>query len=78
MAWWQRIAATDESTPPDRPQMARPVSPTLLFTAAMASSVKEPGVHDGSSLATSKRKAPRSSAPRGVCTTSGWNWIPYR
>ena len=61
-ARWQRIAATDESTPPERPQMACPSAPTCARTAAMASSTNEPGVQVGARPATSKRNAPRTSA----------------
>ena len=52
------------------------LAPTFARTDAMASSANEPGVQVGASPATSKRNAPKMSAPRGVWTTSGWNWIP--
>ena len=69
-------AATDESTPPDRPHTARPLSPTCRCTVATASSTKLFMVQLGSHLQMRKMKLPRISPPRGVCATSGWNCTP--
>ena len=40
--------------------------------------MKFAAVHDGSTPAMPWTKLRRTSLPRGVCTTSGWNWMPYR
>ncbi len=75
MARWTRAAATDESTPPDSPQTARPL-PTWRRTAATASSTKPAIVQVGWQPQMRNRKFDRISPPRGVCTTSGWNCTP--
>ena len=71
-------AATEESTPPDRPQIARP-SPDLLADQ------RDLLVDDRRRASTAPRSRRRRrgtcaapALPCGVCTTSGWNWIPYR
>lgn len=46
MAFWTRAAATAESTPPDRPQIAR-LSPTCSRIAATCSSMTLPVVQSG-------------------------------
>ncbi len=76
-ARWTISAATDESTPPDRPQIARP-SPTCSRISATCSSMIDAGDQSPSQPQTSKRKLLRMSVPCGVWTTSGWNWMPYR
>ncbi len=68
-------AATDESTPPDRPQITR-ASPTSARIRATSVSTKCSGVQSGSQPQTPNRKLPRISLPRGVWATSGWNWTP--
>ena len=45
---------------------------------ATCSSMTAAGVQVGGVPATSYRKFFRISCPCGVCTTSGWNWTPYR
>ena len=56
MALSSSLAATDESTPPDRPRMTRPRSPTCLRMWTSASSAKLAIVQIGDSLQTRKRK----------------------
>ena len=68
-------AATDESTPPDRPQMTLP-SPTCARMRAICSSTIDAADHVMSQPQTSRRKCVSTSWPYGVWTTSGWNWIP--
>src|SRR5207248_1827885 len=69
------VAATAESTPPERAQMTRP-PPTCARMLSVASAMNEPGVHVGVHLQTPKRKLRSTSRPLGVWTTSGWNWMP--
>ena len=40
------------------------------------SSMNELAVHSPVQPATAKRKLRSTWSPWGVCTTSGWNWIP--
>ena len=68
-------AATEESTPPLSPQMTL-ASPTWSRMRAIWSSTIEAGDHAMSQPQTSPRKRLRMSCPYGVCTTSGWNWMP--
>src|SRR6185312_15375081 len=68
-------AATDESTPPDSPQITR-ASPTSARIRTTSRSTKEPGVHVGCKPQIRNRKFSISSRPRGVCATSGWNCTP--
>ena len=74
-ARWTRVAATAESTPPDSAQITRP-APTWARMLSVASAMKEPGVQDGVHWQTVNRKLRSTSRPLGVCTTSGWNWMP--
>ena len=78
MARCSRSAATELSTPPDRPQMTRPSAPTCLRMLSTASSMKPFIVHDPETLQSLKRKARSMALPCGVWTTSGWNWKPYQ
>ena len=68
-------AATEESTPPERPQTACP-SPTWSRTAATASSMKASIVQEPAQPQMPCTKLRRISEPPSVCTTSGWNWRP--
>ena len=68
-------AATAESTPPDRPQIARP-PPTWARMASTAVSTKFSIVQSEDSPATWCRKRSSSIWPCGVCTTSGWYCTP--
>ena len=68
-------AATDESTPPERPQMTRP-SPTCARIRSTCSSITDAAVQVRSQPQMSPRKRSRICVPYGVWTTSGWNWIP--
>ena len=84
-ARWTSAAATAESTPPDRAQMTRPSEPgprawasTRSRMSATVDSMKFAGVHVGATPAMPTTKLRRMSRPRGVWTTSGWNWMPYR
>ena len=76
MARSTSAAATDESTPPESPQTACPVGPTLRATAATASSAKPAMVQAGWQPQMRNRKFARISPPRGVWATSGWNCTP--
>ena len=46
-ARWQSTAATEESTPPLKPQITRSLGATVALTLATASSMNEPGVQFG-------------------------------
>ena len=46
--------------------------------SATVDSMKLAGVQVGAAPAMPMTKLRRTSRPRGVWTTSGWNWIPYR
>ena len=84
-ARWTSAAATAESTPPDSAQMTLPSEPVARACASTRSrialtvdSMKFAGVQLGAIPAMPVTKLRRTSRPRGVWTTSGWNWIPYR
>ena len=65
MARWTRTAATEESTPPERPQMAWP-SPTWARMRATVDSMKCSGVQSGVAPQMSKRKFEELRAVAGV------------
>src|ERR1019366_6005109 len=65
-------AATEESTPPDRPQMTL-ARPTCFLMRSTAAARKACMFHSGSMPAMLRTKLARMVAPRGVCATSGWN-----
>ena len=69
IASWISTAATAESTPPDRPQITRPL-PTCLRIFSIASSLKARMVQSPVSPATLRTKLRNSAAPCGVCITS--------
>ncbi len=75
MARWTSIAAVEESTPPERPQMAF-ASPTCSLIFSTASVMMFTGVQSGVQPQASKRKFLRISVPYSVCRTSGWNCTP--
>ncbi len=75
MARCTSAAATAESTPPDRPQMARP-SPICPAILATCSSMMPRMVQSGRQPAAARNRR-STSVPAGVCTTSGWNCTPY-
>ena len=75
IARWIRSAATELSTPPESPQMTRPL-PTVWRMVSSASAAKPFIVQLPLSLQLSKRKERSISLPRGVWTTSGWNCTP--
>ena len=82
-ARWTRAAATAESTPPDSAQMTFPSEPTArawsstrVRISATVDSMKFAGVQVARAPAIPMTKFRRMSRPRGVWTTSGWNWIP--
>ena len=68
-------AATAESTPPLSAHSTRS-EPTWARTAATCCSMIETCVHAGRHPHTSMRKWSKTSLPRSVCTTSGWNCTP--
>ena len=68
-------AATAESTPPESAQITWPL-PTCSRVVRIDSSTKLAAVQSPEQPATSKRKLRSSWLPCGVCTTSGWNWMP--
>ena len=76
MARCTRVAATALSTPPLSPQMTCPSGPTVSWIWATVSSMKWPGVQSPAQPQMPRTKFPRMRLPRGVCTTSGWNWMP--
>jgi hypothetical protein len=76
MARCTSAAATAESTPPERPQIARPVAPTVSCTFLTVCSMKCPGVQSGVQRQMPNRKLARISPPRTVWATSGWNSRP--
>ncbi len=75
IARWTISAATALSTPPERPQMAR-ASPTWARMRSTCSSMTCVAVQVGAQSQASKRNHLRRSVPKGVWTTSGWNWTP--
>src|SRR3989304_299990 len=84
-ARWTSAAATAESTPPESAQMTLPSDPTSRACASTRSrisatgdSMKVAGVHVARAPAIPTTKLRRTSRPRGVWATWGWNWIPYR
>ena len=77
IALWISAAATLESTPPDSPQITRPSLPTWVRIRATASSTKLAIDQSPFALQMPNKKLPSNSAPRGVCTTSGWNWTQW-
>ena len=71
MALCTSMAATEESTPPERPQMTWPL-PTFSRIAATVVSMKCAGVQSPRAPQM-LRKIPISCGPSGVWCTSGWN-----
>mmetsp|Transcript_988 Transcript_988/g.2570 ORF Transcript_988/g.2570 Transcript_988/m.2570 type:complete len:228 (-) Transcript_988:267-950(-) len=69
-------AATVESTPPERAQMACSVGPTCCLMAASCSSSTFSMRHVGCSWEIWKKKRSSVSAPRSECLTSGWYCRP--
>ena len=61
-ALWTSSAATEESTPPERPQITRP-SPTWAWIFSTCSAITDCGDHCCSQPATSRRKRVRISVP---------------
>ena len=76
MARWTSAAATAESTPPDRPQMAC-LSPTWRRIRSIDSSAMLTIVQLGRTPASSRKRF-ITVLPCSVCSTSGWNCTPYR
>ena len=70
-----RTAATDESIPPDSPQITGS-GPTCFRMEATVSSMNEAILHLPEQPQISNRKFRRMSVPLSVCTTSGWNCTP--
>ena len=64
-------------TLPSEP-VASACSSTRSRISATVDSTKFAGVQLGSIPAMPVTKLRRTARPRGVWTTSGWNWIPYR
>ena len=77
IAFARRAATTEESTPPERPQMTF-LSPTCSLILAIWMSMKLDIFHDPWNLHSWNRKFLRISWPCGVCVTSGWNWRPKK
>ena len=65
-----RTAATVESTPPLKPQMAH-LFPTFSWIDAVVSSMNAAPLHFGSALQTLNKKFLITSVPRSVWFTSG-------
>ena len=70
-ARWTRTAATDESTPPDRPQITRLAGPDHFLDAVDLGLDEVSRVQSGVQPQISNRKLLRISPPRGVWATSG-------
>ena len=69
-------AATDESTPPERPQITRDDADERadLRDLALDERARRPSRR---CVADANRKFEMISPPRGVCATSGWNWTQW-
>jgi hypothetical protein len=72
MASWISTAATALSTPPERPQITRPL-PTWARILAISVDLKCAMLQSPGRPAMRRTKLPISALPRGVCATSGWN-----
>mmetsp|Transcript_21878 Transcript_21878/g.41792 ORF Transcript_21878/g.41792 Transcript_21878/m.41792 type:complete len:224 (+) Transcript_21878:674-1345(+) len=72
-----RVAATAESTPPERAQIACSSGPTRFFILTSCSSSTSAMDHVGLRAHTSIRKCCSVSKPRSECVTSGWYCRPY-
>ena len=75
MARWTSAAATAESTPPERPQIARP-SPIWARTASTVSSMIDAVVQLPGMPAISCRNRSSTCWPCGEWPTSGWYCTP--
>ena len=69
-------AATAESTPPERPQMARPLSPICSRTRSICSSAMLSIVQVWRAPAMWCRKCSSTFWPCSECSTSGCHWTP--
>ncbi|MNT19908.1 hypothetical protein D3C72_1551950 [compost metagenome] len=72
MARWISAAATDESTPPDRPRITSS-SPTCSRILETASSMWSRMTQSALQPAISSTKRSSIWRPLTVCVTSGWN-----
>ena len=70
-------AATAESTPPERPQMTFSL-PSWARIFSTSWPTKFSIVQLGSALQMPNTKLRRTSLPRSLWWTSGWNWMPQR
>ena len=77
MALCSSAATTEESTPPDKPQITRAPC-TFARTSAAAVSTKSLMRQVPSHPQISYRKFRNISTPCGVWVTSGWNWTPCK
>ena len=75
MARETSVAATAESTPPERAQITSAL-PTSRRMRSIASSTNELISHDGAIAATWCKKFWMIAVPASVWTTSGWNVTP--
>ncbi len=75
IASWISTAATEESTPPDKPQITLPL-PTCARMRSIAWRLNAAIVQSPVQPATRWVKFLSSAPPCGVCTTSGWNIVP--
>ena len=71
-ASWISTAATALSTPPESPQITRPL-PTWARILAISLDLKCAMLQSPAKPAMRRTKLPISCPPRGVCATSGWN-----
>ncbi len=76
MALCSNTAATDESTPPERPRTTLS-SPNLAFSSATVLSTKLSEVHDCSQPQMPVTKFFRSCVPSVEWYTSGWNCMAH-
>ncbi len=65
MAWANSAATTDESTPPDSPQITR-ASPTRRRIPSIVSRAKSPSFHVPEQWHTEREKVAEDLAPSGV------------
>src|SRR5476651_1802461 len=72
IAWCSNTAATDESTPPDKPKTTLS-SPSFSFNAAMVVSTNESGVQSCLQWQISTKKLCSNCLPSVLCVTSGGN-----
>ena len=77
MARWTSAAATAESTPPDRPQMARRVTDLGPHGLDLRLDDRRHGPRRAAAAHVEQEPGRAAPGRPGVWTTSGWNWTPW-